>query len=390
MDFDSLPYLEMTPYERKMWATLSAPPEELEVSGDKDGGSSLIHRARGRASGLLEGSGDRARDAWNQVPGNDRIEQQVARAIDGAFRAYLDLMARTIDAEKIRQSVGNAASEDLGALTDIRLLDLKFVHATMPKLGLRRATVAGIHGAAAGFVAGGATAAGATTGGMGALPSAGLFAASMTADAAGVVSSSLQSSGLISAYHGFPPVDGAGQYEVLKLQAAVMAAGGAKMTLLKKVQELAMSLAAKRAIAELNKQVLYRSLRHIFGWLTLNTAKRSIAKGVPVAGVVLGGGWNYGTLRRGIRSAEQFYDLRFLLDKYGDPSQLNDSAYAGPDSSLDDDAVGGVLQRLDEIETPEGEWGRSEARDETYDATDADRVVVHGVKTTSSIWRFGI
>lgn len=366
MDFESLPYMDMTPYERKMWATLSAESEnELAEDDEDDQEPSALERAKNRAVAAVEATGDRARDAWEQVPGNEQVEAQVARAIDGAFRAYLDLIARTIDGADICAAVGAEAGEELAELPDLRTIDLQYVHKAMPSLGRRRATVAGLHGAAAGFVAGGATAAGATSGGMGALPSAGVFAVTMTADAAGVVSSSLQASGIISAYHGFPPVDGAGQHEVLKLQAAVMAVGGAKMSLLKKVQELAMSLAARRTIAELNKQALYKSLRYIFGQLTLSTAKRSIAKGVPVAGVVLGGGWNYGTLRRGIRSAEEYYDLRFLFDKYGPSGPAGDAAAPDQPEPGSEGQVGNVLQHLDELDVPDAPWDTDGAADDT-------------------------
>ena len=48
----------------------------------------------------------------------------------------------------------------------------------------------------------------------------------------------------------------------------------------------------------------------------LNTAKRSVAKGLPVLGAGVGATVNYRTVRRTIVSADHAYPERWLMDKY--------------------------------------------------------------------------
>jgi hypothetical protein len=343
MELPDLALDEMTTYERKVWTDLDSSPGEKV---DKEPGR--VAHAKELVSSAAGTVAAKGMDAWAQVPGNGKAEKGIAIAIDGSFRAYLDVLAKTIKSDDIAMRVGESADEPITSLDGIQGVDLRYVHDAMPSLGRKRAAVAGLHGAAAGFVAGGATAAGAATGGMGALPAAGIFASALVADAGAIITSQLQASSLIAAYHGYEPVDGGGNFEVLRLQAFAATAGAAKGAVLKEIRELALALAARRSIAQLNEIALYQSMRQLFGWLTISTAKKSIAKGVPAVGVVLGGGWNYGTTRKAIRTAERYYDVRFLTEKYGTgppPSAEIEVIEVVPE----DDESSGILAMLAEL-----------------------------------------
>jgi hypothetical protein len=343
MELPDLDFDEMTDYERKVWRDLdsSSTGKVAKEPGRVAHAKELVSNAAGTVAA-------KGKDAWAQVPGNEKLEQGIAVAIDGAFRAYLDVLAKTIKPDDIALRVGESADAPITSLDRIHSVDLRHVHDAMPSLGRRRAAVAGLHGAAAGFVAGGATSAGAATGGMGALPAAGIFASAVVGDAGAVITSQLQATSLIAAYHGYEPVDGGGNFEVLRLQAFAAGAGAAKGAVLKEIRELALALAAKRSIAQLNEIALYQGMRQLFGWLTLSTAKKSIAKGVPAVGVVLGGGWNYGTTRRAIQTAERYYDVRFLTEKYGSAMAFSEEIEV-IDVLPDDEESSGILAMLAEL-----------------------------------------
>jgi hypothetical protein len=261
----------------------------------------------------------KAGEIWDNVPGNDALERAFASAIKGGFDMALDITESTINERKVVKRVTKGLSIEATGYDDLRGLDLATLDARAPKNAKKRAALAAGHGAVAGLVAGGATAAGAATGGMGALPAAGIVALTILADTAAVSVGSIQGAAYVGAHYGYDPTRPAERAMMMSLLAGTLAADAAKAQALRQVRQLALDLAAKRTVQELSEGALYNMMLRIYGALMISTAKRSVAKGVPVLGAGVGATVNYYTVRRTIVSADHAYPERWLMDKYDSP-----------------------------------------------------------------------
>jgi hypothetical protein len=291
---------------------------------------------------------DRARAAWESVPGNEKVEKWIAEAINGSFHMTIDVVAQTVNEERIIKKVSSAADTSLETLADFANLDLRPLDEAAPDHKILRAFIAAGHGAATGFVAGGATAAGALTGGMGALPAAGVVAGLAVTDAAALVGNMVQSSAYIGAHYGFDAKKPQEHAILMSMLGAGIAKEAGKVAAMMRVRDLALALAAQRTIAELSKKQLYQVLRRIYALLLLKTGKRNLAKGVPFLGVGLGAGINYGTVRKVVDAAQHLYPERFLIVKYGDPRDAVIDLDTAFDDLVDEDDEG-IMQRLEEL-----------------------------------------
>ena len=291
---------------------------------------------------------EKAKAAWESVPGNDRVEKWIAEAINGSFHMTIDAVVKTVNEGKILERVNAAAGTQLEQLGDFAGLDLRPLDEAAPDNKVHRAFIAAGHGAAAGFVAGGASAAGAATGGMGALPAAGAVAGLVVADAAALVGNMVQASAYIGAHYGFDARKPQEHAILMSMLGAGLAKEAGKVAAMIRVRDLALALAAKKTLEELGKKQLFNVLRRIYALLLLKTSKRSIAKGVPVLGVGLGAGMNYGTVRKVVDAAQHLYPERFLIVKYSDPGDTFIDLNTAFDD-LVDQADAGIMQRLDEL-----------------------------------------
>lgn len=334
----------MTSYENARW-------EEIQAWRSTP--------ARGLAERLPEDVRDRAKqvaqkagELWDKVPGNDALEKAFASAIKGGFDMALDITESTIKEHKVVERVTKGLPIEATGYDDLRGLDLATLDARAPKNARRRAALAAGHGAAAGLVAGGATAAGAATGGMGALPAAGIVALAIVADTAAVSVGSIQGAAYVGAHYGYDPRQPAERAMMLGLLAGTLAADAAKAQALLQVRQLALDLAAKRAVQELSEGALYNMMLRIYGALMLDATKRSVAKGLPVLGAGVGAASNYHTVRRTIVSADHAYPERWLMDKYNSATvEIVDVEVV---EAAVDAAVGqedsGILDRLEHVD----------------------------------------
>jgi hypothetical protein len=184
---------------------------------------------------------------------------------------------------------------------------------------------------------------------MGALPAAGVVALAILSDSAAVSVGSIQGAAYVGAHYGYDPRQPAERAMMLQLLAGTLAADAAKANALFQVRQLALDLAARRTVQELSSGALYRMMLRIYGALMLDTAKRSLAKGLPVLGVGLGAATNYHMVRRTIVAADHAYPERWLMEKYGaaggEPLDV-DAVEAAVDAAVGD-ADRHILDRLD-------------------------------------------
>lgn len=337
----------MTPYESQRWDAIQA-WRETSPRGLAD---RLPDRVVDRGKQIAEKAGE----IWDKVPGNDSLERALAAAIKGGFDMALDLTESTISEEKVVRRVTKGLAVNATSYDDIRGLDLATLDARAPKNAKRRAALAAGHGAAVGIVAGGATAAGAASGGMAALPAAGIVALAILADTAAVSVGSIQGAAYVGAHYGYDPTQPSERAMMLSVLAGTVTADTAKMQALLQVRKLALELAAKRTIQQLNESALYKMMLKLYGALILNTAKRSIAKGLPVVGAGVGATVNYRTVRRTIVSADHAYPARWLMDKYDSASdEIVDVEVveAAVEAAVGEDDRG-ILDRLGQVDDGE-------------------------------------
>lgn len=303
----------------------------------------------------LEKAQEKVGEAWQVLPGNDVVEIWIAKAINGGFHMTIDLLGKTVNESKIVRRVNKRSNIAISSFNEFVQLDLRPLDRAAPDQKLIRSAAAASHGAFSGFVAGGATAAGATTGGMGALPAAGTVAGLAVLDAAALIANMVQASALIGAHYGFDPRDPREHTMLMSVLGVSVAREGAKTLAIMRVRDLALMLAAKRTIAQLSQKQLFNLMRRVYAILLLKTAKRNIAKGLPLAGVLIGGGINYGSMRSLVDAAEHLYPERFLLEKYSG----SDAATADFDVEVlveeeeQDERDKRILDHLDEL--PAGE-----------------------------------
>lgn len=338
----------MTPYEDERWEAIQAwrstTPRRLTER--------LPDNVRDRTKQVAEKAGE----VWDKVPGNDALERALATAIKGGFDMALDITESTINERKVVERVTKGLAIEATSYDDLRGLDLPTLDERAPKNAKRRATLAAGHGAAAGFVAGGATAAGAATGGMGALPAAGIVALAILADTAAVSVGSIQGAAYVGAHYGYDPTRPAERAMMMSLLAGTLAADSAKAQALRQVRQLALDLAAKRTVQDLSEGALYKMMLKLYGALMLNTAKRSVAKGLPVLGAGVGATVNYRTVRRTIVSADHAYPERWLMDKYDSATaEIIDVEVveAAVDAAIGDENRG-ILDRLEHGDDVDG------------------------------------
>jgi len=334
----------MTLYENARWEEIQA----WRSTTRKGLAERLPENLRDRATQVAQ----RAGELWAKVPGNDALEKALASAIKGGFDMALDITESTIKERKVVERVTKGLPIEATGYDDLRNLDLATLDARAPKNARKRAALAAGHGAAAGLVAGGATAAGAATGGMGALPAAGIVALAIVADTAAVSVGSIQGAAYVGAHYGYDPRQPAERAMMLGIFAGTLAADAAKVQALRQVRQLALDLAAKRAVQELSEGTLYQMMLRIYGALMLDTAKRSVAKGLPVLGAGVGATANYHTVRRTIGSADHAYPERWLMDKY-DSATVEIADVELVEAAVDA-AVGekdrGILDRLEHVD----------------------------------------
>lgn len=338
----------MTPYEDARWEAIQAWRSTTPRG--------LTERLPGNVRNRTKQVAQKAGEIWDKVPGNDALESSLAFAIKGGFDMALDITESTINERKVVERVTNGLSIDATGYDDLRGLDLVILDERAPKNAKRRAALAAGHGAAAGFVAGGATAAGLATGGMGALPAAGIVALAILADTAAMSVGSIQGAAYVGAHYGYDPTRPAERAMMISLLAGTLAADAAKAQALRQVRQLALDLAAKRTVQELTEGALYKMMLKLYGALMLNTAKRSVAKGLPVLGAGVGATVNYNTVRRTIVSADHAYPERWLMDKY-EPATKKiidvEVVEAAVDAAIGEEGRG-ILDRLEHVDDVDG------------------------------------
>lgn len=296
---------------------------------------------------------EKAGEVWDKVPGNDALESALATAIKGGFDMALDITESTINERKVVEQVTQGLAIEATSYDDLRGLDLVTLDERAPKNAMRRAALAAAHGAAAGFVAGGADRCRCRHRWDGdASRRWDRCAGHPRRHTAAMSVGSIQGAAYVGAHYGYDPTRPAERAMMMSLLAGTLAADAAKAQALRQVRQLALDLAAKRTVKELSEGALYKMMLKLYGALMLNTAKRSVAKGLPVLGAGVGATVNYRTVRRTIVSADHAYSERWLMDKYDSATdEIIDVEVveAAVDAAISEEDRG-ILDRLEHVD----------------------------------------
>jgi hypothetical protein len=283
--------------------------------------------------------GETAADAWKSVPGAIQIDEVVERVLAGGNQAVTDAVAASLRRERILEAVrstGNPVME----LSDLQDLDLQVLDGVCPSLNQRYAAASAATGAGAGFVAGGGTAAIAGTGGVAAAPGALAIGGALAAD---VVATIALAARVVSHYAGYYGYDARTEEEKAVILAiigvGVVGEGAAKQAAMLHVRQVAMMVARRAAWKELGEEAIVVAIQALFAKLAVNLTKTKLAQALPIAGIAIGGGFNYVLMRKVGTAASYAYRERFLIEKYGldsatDAPDLND--ILGPSGELED------------------------------------------------------
>ena len=260
-------------------------------------------------------------ELWEDVPGNERVAAAVKHTLEGGFQLFTDTVAEAVT----EQLVLKKYEPHFGyrpTYHELQQLDLRIPDDVTPDMRWSRSLASAATGGVAGFVAGGATAAGAASGGAAALPAAGIIATTIIGDTAATLANAAHCTATIGAYYGFDPNEEAERALIMSIIGAGLATGATKHAAMKQVRDVSILLAQKATWSTLNQKQLVLLMKKIYGALTIATTKKSMAKGLPAAGAVLGAGMNYRSIRRGVITAAHLYRERFLLAKYGGWSSM--------------------------------------------------------------------
>lgn len=308
----------MSDYERIAWERLrSLVAKRMEEKS----------RVPARLRRSMDNAGDKARDAWDKVPGRDNLEEALVKALRGLKDLTLDPAMASVS-EKAVVSRFVKHGHDVKVVSDIRHLDLEQLDRVSPKLRTRYSAAAAAEGAAAGLVISGGEALitlGSVFGaGVGAAPGAGAIAGAMAFDAATVIATSARITAHVGTYYGYEV--STPEEEFFALSAMSFSNSGpqaAKLMAFEQLSKVTQQLVRRKVWAELNENLIVRVLTKMFERLGLVITQRKLGQAIPVVGVVIGAGLNAAYLQSVGRDAELAYRMRFLAEKHGlDPSDL--------------------------------------------------------------------
>lgn len=244
------------------------------------------------------------------------------------------------------------------SLADIRKLDLEQVD----KVGLRGASwyypaSAAVSGGAAGLVISGGQLVTAASAGAAAAPSGAAVAGAFAGDIAVVLALASRAVGHVSLVHGYDPEDPAEKLFILSVVNAGSAMSAtAKAAAMADISRLTQALVRGRTWAVLNESIVAQLSGQFAKRFGIRLTKQGLGKVVPIAGILVGGTFNWTTLEAITDAAVLAYRRRFLIEKY--PHLADEEvpvSTPGEDSDAVDetDEVISVLDELQDVGGPD-------------------------------------
>jgi hypothetical protein len=237
---------------------------------------------------------ERAGDLVTEVPGVDWVIEKAIRGLVGLLN---DLAHWSVRPDSIYEEYRRAGFDHIKTSSDVFSLDLEDADRVNGWLGAKYKTLAGAEGAAAGYV------------GLPGIPP----------DIVALITLNQRAIGEYATYYGF---DISSQHErlfalnILQLTSSPNVA--AKQAAMAQLVRVAQDVAKRKAWKDLEKYPFVRIVQIISRSLGIRLTRVKLAQIVPVAGAIVGGGFNAYYTSKVCDAAFYLYRERFLAEKYGE------------------------------------------------------------------------
>lgn len=276
--------------------------------------------------------------------------------------------------ESMRQTVGRVSrvglspkrvvashkkrGHDVTSLSDLRRLDLQQIDAVRGRgASWYYPAVAAASGAGAGLVISGGELVIPVSGGVAAAPSGAAIAGAVAGDAVAVLGLASRSVGHVALLYGYDPEEPAEKLFVMSVvNAGTAMSASAKTAAMADISRLTQALVRGKAWAVLDKSVVSQVSKQFAKAFSVRFTKQGLGKVVPVAGIAIGGAFNWATLEAIVDAADVAYRRRFLLEKYpqlGDEETSESFPHGGKNGPGDADEAISVLGELAEAGGPD-------------------------------------
>lgn len=262
------------------------------------------------------GISGKAVDRLKTIPGTSQVTEAIDKALSGGYEALTDLVAKSIQTERILKAVRDTGVS-VNDLSDLRTLDLEILDDVCPSLNTSYAASSATTGAVSGFVAGGGTAGIIGTAGVAAAPGGLAVGSAIVGDVMATIALAARVVAHYAGYYGYDARDEDEKAVLLAVVGVSLAAeGAAKQAAMVQVRQVAMMVARRATWKELSDETIVKLIQGLFAKLSVNLTKRKLAQALPVAGIAIGALFNYHFMRRVGTAASYAYRERFLVDKY--------------------------------------------------------------------------
>lgn len=246
---------------------------------------------------------------------------------------------------------------DVALLHDLRRLDLQQIDLVRGQgTSWGYPIAAALSGMGAGLVISGGELAVPVSGGVAAAPSGVAVAGAFVGDAAWVLGLASRSVGHVSLLYGYDPEEPGEKVFVMSIvNAGTAMSASAKSAAMADVSRLTQALVRGKTWAVLDKSILAQVSRQFANKFALRFTKQGLGKVVPLAGIAIGGTFNWATLESIVDAASIAYRRRFLLEKYprlAEEEALDLVPHPGQDDSVSTDEVISVLDELAKVGGP--------------------------------------
>lgn len=276
----------------------------------------------------------------------------------GAMRRTVGRVSRVGLSPQRVVSKHKKRGHQVATLRDLRSLDLQQIDAVRGQgASWGYPIVAALSGMGAGLVISGGELAIPVSGGVAAAPSGAAVAGAMIGDAAGVLALASRAVGHVSLLYGYDPEEPAEKVFVMSVvNAGTALSASAKTAAMADISRLTQALVRGKAWSILDRSLITQVSKQFANRFTVRFTKQSLGKVVPLAGIAIGGAFNWSTLESIVDTADIAYRRRFLSDKYPQLAEsmpidpLADMPQAGEDAT---DEVISVLGELAEAGGPD-------------------------------------
>ena len=322
---------------------------------NRPGAQAAVSRGQEIVGKGAQAIGTGARKAADSIPAG---MVDWSGAAFGSMRKTVGRVSRAGLSSKRVVEKHKRSGHDVVSLYDLRRLDLQQIDAVRGQGASWGYPIAGaLSGMTAGLVISGGELAIPVSGGVAAAPSAGVIAGAVIGDAAWVLGLASRSVGHVSLLYGYDPDEPGEKIFVMSVVNAGSAMSvSAKTAAMADISQLTQALVRGKSWAVLDKYVVAQVSKRFASKFTSRLTKQGLGKIVPVAGIAIGGAFNWATLESIFDAADIAYRRRFLLEKY--PHLADEGVHGlfpdlGQDGSDDADEVISVLDELAEMGGPD-------------------------------------